>query len=85
MPDAGSAFRKDQKKPEWQESGERSETEQNSGVGKRRYILDCIATKLKETSEIMIPANFLYMNLQKKLRLLLRLFSAGSGIRFRNG
>ena len=33
-----------------------------------------IVTKLKETSEVMIYACVLYMNLRKRLRLLLRLF-----------
>ena len=44
-------------------------------------------TKLKETSEVMIHASVLYMNLRKrkKLRLLLRFFSAGFGTRFRTG
>ena len=62
------------KKLEWQESGERGEIERNFGVGKRRYALDCIVTKLKETSEVMIHSIVLYMNLRKKLRLLLRSF-----------
>ena len=62
------------KKLEWQESGERGEIERNFGVGKRRYSLDCIVTKLKETSEAMIHSIVLYMNLRKKLRLLLRSF-----------
>ena len=62
------------KKLEWLESGERGEIERNFGVGKRRYSLDCIVTKLKETSEVMIHSIVLYMNLRKKLRLLLRSF-----------
>ncbi len=40
------------KKLEWLESGERGEIERDFGVGKRRYSLDCIVTKLKETSEV---------------------------------
>ena len=68
------ALQKQQKNLEWQESGERGEIERNFGVGKRRYCLDCIVTKLKETSEVMIHASVLYMNLRKRLRLLLRLF-----------
>ena len=64
------------KKLEWLESGERGEIERNFGVGKRRYSLDCIVTKLKETSEVMIHSIVVYMNLLKRLRLLLRsLFS----------
>lgn len=62
------------KKLEWLESGERGEIERNFGVGKRRYSLDCIVTKLKETSEVMIHSIVVYMNLRKKLRLLLRSF-----------
>lgn len=68
------AIQKQQKKLEWQESGERGEIERNFGVGKRRYGLDNIVTRLKETSEVMIHASVLYMNLRKKLRLLLRSF-----------
>ena len=60
------------KKLEWLESGERGEIERNFGVGKRRYSLDCIVTKLKETSETMIHSIVIYMNLRKRLRLLLR-------------
>ena len=56
------------------ESGERGEIERNFGVGKRRYSLDCIVTKLKETSEVMIHSIVVFMNLRKKLRLLLRSF-----------
>ena len=64
------------KKLEWLESGERGEIERYFGVGKRRYSLDCIVTKLKETSEVMIHSIVIYMNLRKRLRLLLRsLFS----------
>ena len=64
------------KKLEWMESGERGEIERNFGVGKRRYSLDCIVTKLKETSEVMIHSIVIFMNLLKRLRLLLRsLFS----------
>lgn len=73
-PYSDPAIQKQQKKLEWQESGERGEIERNFGVGKRRYCLDCIVTKLKETSEVMIHASVLYMNLRKKLRLLLRAF-----------
>ena len=73
-PYSDPALQKQQKNLEWQESGERGEIERNFGVGKRRYCLDCIVTKLKETSEVMIHASVLYMNLRKRLRLLLRLF-----------
>ena len=62
------------KKLEWLESGEHGDIELNFSVGKRRYSLDCIVTKLKETSEVMIHSIVVYMNLRKKLRLLLRSF-----------
>lgn len=74
-PNQDIAERKKQKKLEWLESGERGEIERNFGVGKRRYMLDQIVTKLKETSETSIHISVLYMNLRKKLRLLLRHFS----------
>ena len=45
------------------------------GVGKRCYGLDRIMTKLKETSETMIEMGFYTMNLEKKLRVLLTLFT----------
>ena len=47
-PYADPAVQKQQKKLEWQESGERGEIERNFGVGKRRYCLDCIVTKLRK-------------------------------------
>lgn len=65
---------KKHKKLEWLESGERGEIERNFGAAKRRYSLDCIVTKLKETSEVMIHSIVLFMNLRKRLRLLLRSF-----------
>ena len=83
-PYADPAIQKQQKQLEWQESGERGEIERNFGVAKRRYGLDCIVTKLKETSEVMIHASVLYMNLRKKLRLLLHLFFSWLRIAFQN-
>jgi len=73
-PYADAAEQRRQKKLEWLESGERGEIERQFGVGKRRYTLDNIVMKLKETSEVAIYASVLYMNLRKKLRLLLRSF-----------
>ena len=73
-PQQDIAERNRQKKLEWLESGERGEIERQFGTGKRRYTLDCIMMKLKETSEVEIYASVLFMNLQKKLRLLLRSF-----------
>ena len=75
-PFADLAEARKHKKLEWLESGERGEIERDFGVGKRRYSLDCIVTKLKETSEVMIHSIVVYMNLRKRLRLLLHsLFS----------
>jgi hypothetical protein len=65
---------KEQKKLEWLESGERGDIERKFGAAKRRYTLDCIVTKLQETSETLIHSIVLFMNLRKKLRLLLRSF-----------
>ena len=73
-PYADAAEQRRQKKLEWLESGERGEIERQFGIGKRRYTLDNIVMKLKETSEVAIYASVLYMNLRKKLRLLLRSF-----------
>ena len=72
-PPADSALRKEQRKQEWLESGERGEIERDFGVGKRRYSLGCIVTKLQHTSEVAVRVIVLTMNLKKKLRLLLRL------------
>lgn len=73
-PYTDAAEQRCQKKLEWLESGERGEIERQFGVGKRRYTLDNIVMKLKETSEVAIYASVLYMNLRKKLKLLLRSF-----------
>ena len=72
-PYADPAVAKAQKKLEWLESGERGEIERRFGAAKRRYSLDCIVTRLQETSETLIHSIVLFMNLRKKLRLLLRL------------
>ena len=60
------------KKLERLEEGERNAVEGAFGTSKRRYSLDRIMTKLKETSESRIALQFLVMNLQKRLKLLLR-------------
>ena len=73
-PNTDPVVAKEQRKLEWLESGERGEIERKFGVCKRRYNLDCIVTKLRETSEVLIHSIVLFMNLQKKLRLLLRTF-----------
>ena len=71
---ADPAVAKAQKRLEWLESGERGEIERRFGAAKHRYTSDCIVTKLQETSETLIHSIVLFMNLRKKLRLLLRLF-----------
>ncbi len=68
------ALYKKQLYEEWLESGERGEIERDFGVGKRRYTLGRLMTRLQHTSEVTICATVLVMNLRKKLRLLLRLF-----------
>ena len=72
-PPADPALYREQRKQEWLESGERGEIERNLGVGKRRYSLGCIVTKLRHTSEVAVRVVVLTMNLRKRLRLLLRL------------
>ena len=59
---------------EREESGERSAIEGEFGVGKRRYTLGCIMTRLKHTSEVSIHITVLTMNLFRKLRLSFCLF-----------
>lgn len=68
-----AAYRED-KRIEWLKSGERGEIERDFGVGKRRYSLGCIMTKLKHTSEVAVGVVVLTMNLWRKLRLLFILF-----------
>jgi transposase, IS5 family len=63
--------KKEAKIQEYQDSCERNEVEGKFGKGKRKYTLDCIMAKLRETSESVIILNLLVMNLDKRLRLLL--------------
>ena len=70
------AIRKQELQLEWQESGERGDIERRFGIGKRCYSLGRITAKLKHTSEVMIHMSVLTLNLQKRLRLLLRIFFA---------
>lgn len=60
-----------ERRQEWKESGERGEIERNFGVGKRRYSLGRLTTKLKHTSEVAVHVCVLTMNLWRKLRFLL--------------
>jgi len=59
---------------EREESGEQSAIECFFGVGKRRYSLGCIMTRLEHTSEVEIHVAFLTMNLFRRVRLLLVYF-----------
>ena len=73
-PYADPIINKQQKLLEYQESIQRADIEREFGVAKTRFGLDLLTTKLKHTSEVMIHATVLYMNLRKKLRLLFCLF-----------
>ena len=75
-PQKDPAIRKQELHLEWLESGERGDIERRFGIGKRCYSLGRITAKLKHTSEIMIHMSVLTLNLQKRLRLLLRFFFA---------
>ena len=70
-PPKDPALYREQRRIEREESGERSAFECAFGVGKRRYSLGCITTRLKHTSEVSIHVAFLTMNLFRSLRLLL--------------
>ena len=73
-PNPDPALRKQELHLEWIESGERGDIERRFGIDKRCYSLGCITAKLQHTSEVMIYLSVLTLNLQKRLRLLLRLF-----------
>ena len=75
-PTKDPAIRKQELHLEWLESGERGDIERRFGIGKRCYSLGRITAKLQHTSEIMIHMSVLTLNLQKRLRLLLRLIFA---------
>lgn len=71
-PNSDPALRKEELRQEWLESGERGDIERRFGIGKRCYSLGCVTARLKHTSEVMIYLSVLTLNLQKRLRLLLR-------------
>lgn len=73
---ADDAAYREEKRIEWQESGECSEIERDFGVAKRRYTLGSVMTKLKHTSEVSVHVTILVMNLWRKLRLLFCRFFA---------
>ena len=68
-PPKDKAIYREQQRIERVESGERSAIECEFGVGKRRYSLGMIMTRLKHTSEVAIHITVLTMNLFRKLRL----------------
>ena len=78
-PPKDPTIRKQELHFEWMESGERGDIERRFGIGKRCYSLGRITAKLKHTSEIMIHMSVLTLNLQKRLRLLLRFIFAYFG------
>ena len=73
-PVSDPAVRKQERYLEWLESGERGDIERWFGINKRCYSLGCITAKLQHTSEVMILMSVLTLNLQRRLRLLLRTF-----------
>ena len=72
-PPKDPAVRKAELLLEWLESGERGDIERRFGVGKRTTFLGLITAKLKHTSEVTAYTSVLTVNLQKRLRLLLRI------------
>jgi len=68
-PPKDKAIYREQQRLEREESGERSAIECGFGLGKRRYSLGLIMTRLKHTSEVAIHITVLTMNLFRKLRL----------------
>ena len=62
-----------EKRIERQDNRERNEVEGKFGEGKRRYGLNRIMARLKDTAESEIAMQFLVMNLQHRLRISLHL------------
>ncbi|SFH38827.1 Transposase DDE domain-containing protein [Desulfotomaculum arcticum] len=73
-PSANKDIQKEQKRLERQDASERNAVESKFGEGKRRYGLARIMTRLKETAESVICLQFLVMNLERRLRVLLFYF-----------
>jgi len=73
-PPADKVIQKEQKRLERQDSSERNAVEGKFGQAKRRYGLARIMARLKETAESVIYLQFLVMNLEHKLRVLLFFF-----------
>lgn len=66
--------KKEEQKQAYVDSCERNQVEGKFGEGKRKYSLSKIMTKLAQTSATAIVLNFIVINLEKKLRLLLYYF-----------
>jgi len=71
-PSTSKAIEKAKKQLEYIDSGIRNGVESTYGVAKRKLSLDLIKAKLKETAESCIVLQFLVMNLERRLRVLLR-------------
>lgn len=69
-PPANTLMKKAEKNIERLDARMRNAVEAKFGEGKRKYGLDRIYAKLKETAECMISMQFLVMNLEHKLRVL---------------
>lgn len=67
-------MRREQRRIEREDEATRVAIEGKFEEGKRIYGLDCIATKLKETSETAIHMTFLLMNVMKITRDRMRSF-----------
>jgi hypothetical protein len=67
-------MKKAEKQLERQDAAMRNVVEGKFGEGKRKYGLSRIVARLKETAECVIAMQFLVMNLERKLRILLSQF-----------
>ena len=70
-PPTKSLMMKAERLIERQDAKNRNAVEGKFGEGKRKYGLDRIVAKLKETSESVIVLQFMVMNLEHKLRVLI--------------
>lgn len=69
------------KRQEYEDARQRNAVEGKFGEGKRSYGLDRIMAKLKITSESVISMQFIVMNLERKLRLLISHFTGWKFVR----
>ena len=73
-PPKDMTLRKKQKEIQRQDEAVRNAVEGRFGVGKRKYKLDKILTKIKGSSETLIALVFMVMNLEKAIALLAFIF-----------